>query len=147
VIALARTLPDDLDLAVLEVRATWNSDGARDAERACERALRRHAMSAELHYLHAMTLMETRRLPDALRAIRRALYLDRTLAIAHFAHGTILERQNDLEGARRAYRNTYEGCKQRPPDEPIALGDGIVAEGLCKAAAYALKELAERCPA
>jgi chemotaxis protein methyltransferase CheR len=144
--ALARTLPDDPALAVLEVRATWNCDGAQQAERACERALQRHAMSAELHYLHAMTLMEVRRLPDALRAVRRALYLDRTLAIAHFAHGTILERLHDLEGARRAYRNTYEGCRQRLPDDPVALGDDIVAEGLCKAAAYALKELAQRCP-
>jgi chemotaxis protein methyltransferase CheR len=145
-IALAQALPDDVSLAVLEVRATWNAAGASQAERACERALRRHAMSAELHYLHAMILMELRRLSDALRAIRRALYLDRTLVIAHFAHGTILERVHDLEGARRAYRNTYDGCKQRAPDDPVALGDGIVAEGLCKAAAYALKELARRCP-
>jgi chemotaxis protein methyltransferase CheR len=146
-IAIARTLPDDPALAALEVRATWNVDGAQQAERVCERALRRHAMSAELHYLHAMTLMELRRLADALRAVRRSLYLDRTLAIAHFALGTLLERLREFDGARRAYRNAYDGCRQRPPDEPVALGDGIVAEGLCKAAAYALKELTERCPA
>lgn len=146
-IAIAKTSPHDLDLSVLEVRATWNQGGATPAERACSLALRKHAMSAELHYLHAMTLMENRRLDDALRAVRCALYLDRSLAIAHFAHGAILERLNDVDGARRAYRNTCEGCKKSQPDEVVAFGDGIVAEGLCNAADHALKELAKRCQA
>jgi chemotaxis protein methyltransferase CheR len=147
VIAIANSLPDDLELSVLEVRATWNRSGAKPAERVCALALRGHSMSAELHYLHAMTLMEELRMRDALQAVRCALYLDRSLPIAHFAHGAILERLNDLEGARRAYRNTYDACTKTPPDEVVALGDGIVAQGLCNAAAHALKELAKRCPA
>ncbi|HET6339815.1 MAG TPA: CheR family methyltransferase [Polyangiales bacterium] len=145
-IAIAHTLPDDLELSVLGVRATWNLEGARPAERSCSFSLRKHSMAAELHYLHAMTLMDCKRLQDALHAVRCALYLDRSLAIAHFAHGAILERLNDLEGARRAYRNTYEGCKKSQPDDVVAFGDGIVAEGLGNAAAHALKELAKRCP-
>jgi chemotaxis protein methyltransferase CheR len=146
-IAIAQTLPDDLELSVLGVRATWNLEGAKPAERRCSLGLRKHSMAAELHYLHAMTLMECKRMQDALHAVRCALYLDRSLAIAHFAHGAILERLNDLEGARRAYRNTYEGCKKSQPDDVVAFGDGIVAEGLGNAAAHALKELAKRCPA
>jgi chemotaxis protein methyltransferase CheR len=146
VIAIANRQPEDTTLAALEVRATWNLDGARLAERVCTLALARHSLSAELHYLHAMMLMESKRMQDALQAVRRALYLDRTLTIAHFAHGAILERLNDLEGARRAYRNTYEGCKKHSPDDVVALGDGIVAEGLCNAASHALKELTKRCP-
>lgn len=145
-IAIAHPLPDDEALAVIEVRATWNLVGANPAERICALALHRHAMSAELHYVHAMTLLEEKRLQDALQAVRCALYLDRTLAIAHFAHGAILERLNDVEGARRAYRNTYEGCKKLKADDVVAFGDGIVAEGLCNAASHGLKELAKRCP-
>jgi chemotaxis protein methyltransferase CheR len=145
-ISIAQTRPEDLQLAILAVRATWNLDGAKLAERSCALALRDHALSAELQYLHAMTLLECKRMPDALRAVRCALYLDRSLAIAHFTHGAILERLNDVEGARRAYRNTYEGCTKFQPDEVVALGDGIVAEGLRNAAAHALEELAKRCP-
>jgi chemotaxis protein methyltransferase CheR len=145
-IAQPSPLPNDETLAALEVRATWNVDGANPAERICTLALHRHPMSAELHYLHAMTLLESKRMQDALRAVRCALYLDRTLAIAHFAHGAILESLNDLEGARRAYRNTYEGCKKHEPDDAVAFGDGIIAQGLCNAASHALKELAKRCP-
>jgi chemotaxis protein methyltransferase CheR len=146
VIAIAQPLPDDETLAVFEVRATWNLDGANQAERVCTRALHAHPMSTELHYLHAMMLLESKRMQDALRAVRCALYLDRTLAIAHFALGAILERLSDFEGARRAYRNTYEGCKKYQPDDPVAFGDGIIAEGLCNAASHALEELAKRCP-
>lgn len=146
-ITIARSRPEDAELAVLEVRSTWNRQDAIAAEQCCAHLLRRHALSAELQYLHAMTLLECHRLPDALRAVRSALYLDRNLPIAHFAHGAILERLNDLEGARRAYRNTYDACTKREPDEALTLGDGIVAQGLSNAAAHALKELARRCPA
>jgi chemotaxis protein methyltransferase CheR len=147
VLAIARNEPEDLRLSVLGVRATWNQSGAAAAEHACAHALAAHPLSSELHYFHAMTLMDCKRLSDALRAVRHALYLDRSLTIAHFAHGAILERLHDLDGARRAYRNTYEACTRHLPDEALALGDGIVAQGLKNAAAHALQELAKRCSA
>ncbi|HKP59507.1 MAG TPA: protein-glutamate O-methyltransferase CheR [Polyangiales bacterium] len=148
VIEIARRRPSDLRLCMLGARAHWNQSGAAEAERACTHALRKHGLSAELHYLHAITLVDCRRLHDALRAVRRSLYLDRSLTMAHFAHASILERLHDLEGARRAYRNTFDACTSKhSPDEELPLGDGIVAQGLANAAAHALSELAKRCPA
>jgi len=147
VIELARVHSDDRDVAALGVRSSWNEAGASEAERACARALRDHALSAELQYLHALTLIECRRLPEALKAARQALYLDRSLTIAHFALGSILERMHDVEGARRSYRNAYDASNARAPGEALPLGDGIVAGGLASAAAHALEELDKRWPA
>lgn len=146
VIELARVRPDDLRIAALGVRATWNTSGAGAAERSCVQALQSHPLSAELHYLRAVTLLDEKRLPDALHAVQRALYLDRSLTVAHFAQGAILERMHDLEGARRAYRNTFDACTKHLPDEALAFGDGIVAQGLANAASHALSELDKRWP-
>ncbi|HKU41470.1 MAG TPA: protein-glutamate O-methyltransferase CheR [Polyangiales bacterium] len=147
VIEIARRKPSDVRLCILGTRAVWNLSGASEAERTCQQALRKHGLSAELHYLHAIALVDCDRLHEALRAVRQALYLDRALTIAHFAHASILERLQNVEGARRAYRNTYFACSKHAPDEALPLGDGIVASGLANAAARALEELSKRCPA
>ena len=73
---------DEPDVAALHVRALANLDPVK-AELACARATRRHALSGELHYLHAVTLLALGRNTDAARSARRALYLDRSLAIVH----------------------------------------------------------------
>lgn len=141
VIEIARRRPSDVWLCMLGARAHWNQSGPVDAERACAHALRKHGLSAELHYMHAIALVECGRLDDALRAVRRSLYLDRSLTVAQFAHASILEQLHNLDGARRAYRSTYNACSSRPPNEEVPLGDGIVAQRLADAAARALEQL------
>lgn len=147
VIEIACRKPSDPRLALLTARATWNLYGPAEAVRCCVQVLRKHGLSAELHYLHAIALVECSRLDDALRAVRQALYLDRSLTVAHFAHASILERLQNVEGARRAYRSTYFACSKLSPDEALPLGDGIVAQGMANAAARALEELSTRSPA
>jgi hypothetical protein len=66
--------------------------------------------------------------------LRRVLYLDETLAIAHFTLGTLLARSGDRDGATRAYRNAERFASLLPPDDELALSDGVSALGLARAA-------------
>src|SRR6185437_12435983 len=97
----------------LEIKALANFDVAA-AERACSEAIGRHSLSAELHYLHAVLLLEMGRVDEAAGAARRAIYLDRTLAVVHFLLGTILSRGGDSAGSWRAYRNARDLCVLQP---------------------------------
>lgn len=140
--AAARTEPltGDAEASVLYVRALANLD-ATDAERACEGAARRHALSAELNTLHAVLLMGLGRDEEAARAARRALYLDRSLGVAHFLLGSILRKRGDRDGARRAFRNARDLCAARPAEEGVVLLDGETAGRLAESARAQLAEI------
>jgi chemotaxis protein methyltransferase CheR len=137
--APARVVPTTADLledagrASQHVRGLANRDAAAAAE-ACTRALERHPLSAELHFLHAALLLDGNRAEDALRALRRVVYLDRSLAIAHFMLGAVLSRRGDLSGACRAYRNARDLCAARPVEEMVPLADGETAGRLAEIA-------------
>jgi chemotaxis protein methyltransferase CheR len=126
--------------AALHIRALANLE-PRLAERACAEAVARHALSAELHYLHAALLLELGRDDEAVQAVRRVIYLDRSLAVGHFTLGALLRGRGDLAGARRAYRNARDLCAARPPEETVPLGDGEPAGRLAAAAAAELGTL------
>jgi len=125
------------------VRASWRERGAGEGLHACERALLREAMNAELHYLHAVLLLDLARDADALAAVRRALYLDSGLAIAQFTLGSILERSGRPHAARRPYRNARDAAAARPSAEPVPLADGVQSGALAAAAGAALQRLGE----
>jgi chemotaxis protein methyltransferase CheR len=124
----------DVAAAALHVRALANLDPA-GAERACAMAVARYPLSTDLHYLHAVLLVELGLDGPAAQAARRVIYLDRSLAMAHFTLGSILRRRGDRAGARRAYRNARDLCAARPPGEPVPLSDGEPAGRLVEAAA------------
>ena len=133
---------EDPALAAVHVRALANLD-TQEAEWACAAAVVRHALSAELAYLHALLLLDLGRDAEAAQALRRVLYLDGALAVAQFTLGSVLERLGDTAGARRAYRNAFDLCGGRPPDEPLPLGEGGQAGHLAEAAAARLALLDE----
>jgi chemotaxis protein methyltransferase CheR len=123
------------------IRATWRGEGPGEGLRACQRALLRAAMDAELHYLHAVLLIDLGRDGEALEAVRRTLYLDSGLAIAQFTLGSILERNGRPRAARRPYRNAYERAASRPSEEPVAFAEGVLAGALAAAACSALQRV------
>jgi len=94
----------------LHVKALANSD-TDQAQSACERILAEHPLSVELHYLHAVLLMEQRCDERALTMIKRVLFLDRSKAIVHLTLGALLRRTGDLPGAYRAFRNARDLCQ------------------------------------
>jgi chemotaxis protein methyltransferase CheR len=137
---LTETPTADLPLAILHVRALANLEMAR-AERACADAAAIHPLATELHYLHAVLLLELGRDEEAARAARRVVYLDPTLALGHFTLGSILMRCGDRARARRSYRNARDLCATRPADETVPLSDGMPAGRLAEAASAQLAVL------
>lgn len=131
---------DDVQSRLADVRALANSDASR-AEQACADAATRHPLSVELHYLHAVLLLELGQIEAAASAVRRVIYLDRSLALAHFTLGSILRGLGDLDGARRAYRNAKDLCETRPADELVPLSEGEQSGRLKEAAELQLSLL------
>lgn len=130
---------DDAPAAVLHIRALANALGSEEAARYAQRAVTRHPLSAELHLLHALLLLDLKRHADAEQALKRVLYLDRSLAVANYLLGSTLRDRGKPDEARRAYRNARDLARARPPDEELPLADGERASAL---AAIAEAELA-----
>ncbi len=100
------------EVGCLHVKALANSDTDL-AQTACQSILVQHPFSVELHYLHAVLLMEQRRDQQALTVIRRVLFLDPSQVIAHLTLGALLRRAGDLSGAYRAFRNARDLCQAK----------------------------------
>ena len=130
----------DPGACVLHIKALANIDTLRAVQASAD-AVQRHALSPELHYLHAVLLMEVNRDAEAVQAARRAVFLDRSLAIAHFTLGSILQRRGVLHDAQRCFRNARDLCAARPPDEIVPLTDGEAAGRLAEAAEVQLHAL------
>jgi chemotaxis protein methyltransferase CheR len=125
---------EEIARAAASVRNLANDAGAAEAEKACRVAIERAPLSVELHYLHALLLIELADAEQAVAALRRTLYLDGRLAIAHFTLGTLLARSGDRRGAERAFRNAEQVAAARPAAEALPLSDGLAAAGLALAA-------------
>ncbi len=136
--------PDEAWLAILTVQAVSNAASITVAEAECRAALARHPVNADLHYLHALMLLDLGQAQAASSALRRAIYLDSSLAIAHFTLGSVLVSQRDSAGAERAFRNAEQCARARPGDEPVPLASDINAHGLASAAARELGLLRKR---
>ena len=126
--------------SALLIRALAGQDTTK-AERACAAAADRHAASEELHYLHAVLLLDLKRYDEALHAARRALFLDRKLAIAHFTLGVIQQRSGNRDGSIRAFRNARQICDLQPAQSIIPFSDGEHAGRLSQMAAQHLAML------
>ncbi len=123
--------------AAAHVRALAAEDVA-EAKRTCATEAARQPLNAELHYLHAVLLMDLNREEEAMQSLRRVLYLDRSLAVAHFTLASLLWRRGDRAGARSAFRNTFALCSARPAQEMVPLADGECAGRLARSAAFHL---------
>lgn len=126
--------------SALLVRALANVEVA-EAERTCAAALKRHPLSVELHYLHAVLLIALAQTDNAIRAARRTVYLDGTCEIGYLTLGGLLRLTGDLAGARRAYRNAHDLLVAQPTDALVPLSDGEHAGRLAEIAAIELDML------
>lgn len=125
---------DDAEHAELAVRACANLQGtAAAAERAAD-AVRRHALAPQLHFLHAVLLLELGRHDGAIAALRRVLYLDDSLAVAHYLLGRALGCRGDAKAARRSYALAAQLADASAPHSGVLLGDGERAGTLAAAA-------------
>lgn len=107
----------------VEIRKLAIDDTDKAVQR-CDEAVRRHPISVELRFLHAVLLLELERNDEAVEAARRVVFLNRDLAIAHMTLGTALQRTSQISAARRAFRNALRLCADRPASEIVPLSDG-----------------------
>ena len=137
---LARTLREERPQALeLRIKALANLGRLAEAERVAAEATVKLPLSIELHYLRAALAHARGNARKARGAAERALYLDRSLAVVHFLLGLIAWDQGAVPAARRSFRNAQRLCRGRPPDEPLALGDGQSAGNLLVAATSQIK--------
>jgi chemotaxis protein methyltransferase CheR len=140
--SVATPLPPDPSREAFErVMAKANANGAEEAESIAMAELRRHPLSAPLHYLHAALLLSLERDEEAEQAAERALYLDRTLAVAHFLLGTILRRRGARPQALRAFRNARDLSAALPSEDEVRGGAGERAGALHLAAASEMERM------
>jgi chemotaxis protein methyltransferase CheR len=132
---------DDEAIAARHVRTIASGEGSGQALPELARQLERHPFSTELHLLRALLYIDLKRDAEAAQALRRVLYLDRSLIVANFLLAAVLRRQSRLDDARRAYRNARDLAKARPPDEPLAFGDGMRAGRIVETADAELARL------
>jgi chemotaxis protein methyltransferase CheR len=123
VIGLAQGLVDDAS-AALEVRATANLLGAREAAHLCTAAILRFPLGVELYVLQASLLLDLRDYEAAAQATRRLLFLDRSLVVAHLLLGSILGQRGNRSEAMRAFRNARDLAASAPPDDVLPFTDG-----------------------
>jgi len=128
------------EVGCLHVKALANSDMDL-AQNACQRILVQHPLSVELHYLHAVLLMEQRRDEQALTMIKRVLFLDRSSVIAHLTLGALLRRAGDLPGAYRAFRNARDLCQAQDGARQVPLTEDETFDSVRRAALSQLASL------
>ena len=125
---------DDIRCCLLRVRALANLDTEQAAD-FCSQATKKHQVSAELHYLHAILLTELARYSEAATAARSSVFLDQNLIVGHLALGSALERLGETAGARRSFRNARRLSENWPENQPVPCSDGESAARLAESAA------------
>ncbi len=95
----------------------------------------------EHHHHLALSLLEKGDVDGALDAARRVTYLAPDLAMAHFTLALIALRGGSLAIARRGYREAARLAHAAPPDEVLALGDGLRAAHVARSAEQQLERL------
>lgn len=123
----------DLTALTATIRDTVNRGAPLQAEGMATAALHAHPLSPELHFLHAVILMELARHNNAVAALRKAIYLSPDLALGHFMLGSVLQRSGEIAAARRAYRNVLALCRSHAPDAIVPLSQGERFAGLLEA--------------
>ncbi|MCB9873461.1 MAG: hypothetical protein H6821_04710 [Planctomycetaceae bacterium] len=139
-VELSESHPNEPAACIIHVKSLANLS-TEAAIRKCALFATRHPLSAELHYLHAVLLMEMNLDVEAVQAVQRVVFLDRSLALAHFLLGSILQRRGTLDGARRAFRNARDLAAARAPDEIVPLSEHETSRLLARAATNHLRAI------
>ena len=112
--------PDPVD----EVRDALSAGAYGAAAELAARHLSEEPLSAQLHYLHGLALVELGEDQQALVALRRAAYLDPASGFAQFLLAVVLGRLGHGSEAARAYGAAAQALSRRGPNERAKeLGD------------------------
>ena len=130
VLALIEGLSGTPGAEALRVRAVANLRGSLEAERTAGERISRYPTNPELHYLHAILLIDLGQDDRAIGCLKKVLYLDPSLAVANLMLGTLLKRKGDRAGAGRALKRSLELLTQAAKGQVVPLSQGESAESL-----------------
>jgi len=114
-----------------EALARWREGLVDEATEQLSQAAEGHPLSAPLHYLHGLTLLDTGRSAEALTALRRCTYADPSSAPAHLALACACSRLGMRGRARAALATASRLAAELSPEDRIdahGLGELTVAE-------------------
>jgi chemotaxis protein methyltransferase CheR len=100
-----------------EVRDALGAGAYAAAAELAARHIVQHPLSAQLHYLHGLALVEIGEDAQALIALRRAAYLDPASGFAQFLLAVVLGRLGHGAEATRAYGAAAQALSERVPHE------------------------------
>jgi len=109
-----------LEARLLADRGRWE-----EAEERIGQALERELLSAPVHYLHGLILMERAQPAAALAAVRRCVYADAGFVLGHMTLADLLMRQGQTERARKSLETVGRLLAGRQRQELIPEGDGL----------------------
>jgi chemotaxis protein methyltransferase CheR len=117
-----------------------NTGNLDKAQHWCERAIQIDRLRPEPYYTLSMIYEQHGLFDLALEALKKAIYLNRDFALAHFNLGQIYLRRGENHLAHKSFDNARRLLLDRPRDEPVLAGDGLVAGRLMELAEGALAD-------
>lgn len=116
---------------ILETARELADNGHLDqALESTEKAISKDKTNPELHYLHAVILMELSQNARAEQSLRRALFLQPDMVSAHIATATLAVAGGRPKDARRHYANALEWLSKMEDSETVPDSDGMPAGAL-----------------
>ncbi|GAM10256.1 chemotaxis protein methyltransferase [Geobacter sp. OR-1] len=117
---------DSRALALL-CRIYANQGRLTEALQMSDQALAGDKLSAGLHYLRAVILLEQGKDEESAAALKKALYLDQDLVLAHFTLANLEQRKGQLKESQRYFDTALSLLDRYQPDDLIPESDGMSA--------------------
>jgi chemotaxis protein methyltransferase CheR len=114
---LAKPAPPTRPDPLAEIRDALSAGAYAAAAELASRNCAQQPLSAQLHYLHGLALVEIGEDAQALIALRRAAYLDPASGFAQFLLAVVLGRLGHGAEAARAYGAAAQALGRRVPHE------------------------------
>ena len=93
----------------------------------CETLLKKENDKADLYYLYALILSESKRHSDAVEALQKTLYLNNDCIVAHIALGKELKLIGRIDDAIRSIRYAHSLLQSLDPQSSVENTDGLSA--------------------
>ena len=119
-------------------RVYANKGNLAEAQNWCERAVQKDKLQAEPYLVLSMIYQQFDLLEMAIDNLKKTLYLEPTLALAHYNLANIYRQQGNAKLARKSFQNVQRLLKDKPRDELIPEGDGLVVGRLLQLVKVAL---------
>ena len=103
-----------------------NQGNLDQARACCERAIHIDKLHPEPYYTLSLIYQQNGSLEQAVDMLKKTIYLDRQFALAHYNLAQIYYRQNERELARKSLQNVQRLLADKPRDELVPEGDGLI---------------------